>query len=275
MTKPQTPLIAVPQALVAWAVQAFAVVFVLAFAAHAQPAAPAGISPDKGSVTGVIPWSAIMDATPPDGPGRFDKPALEGIGNAFKEAVRPIHESLSQSGVLQSIREFDADIGGGNQRESAGQRADGTSVDRPYAAAPAKSAQQLQREQLAASVMTEKLIKEAAPWAVGLAALFGLGYLAKAWLDHLHRKAAGPGARRRAARKKSRRSATGPQSLEGTQTADTAPGSLSQETGGNGNGNRRDGSNQSSGSSSGSSGASGSSSASSGRRRHRSHRPQL
>ena len=265
MTKPQTPLFAVPTALVAW----FVLVFMLACAAHAQPAAPASIEPDKGSVTGVIPWSAIVETAPADGPGHFDKPAYEGLGNAVKEAVRPIHEGLSQSGVVQSIREFDADIGGGNQRESAAQRAGDYSMGRPYSAAPAKSAQQIQREQAAASVMTENLIKEAAPWAIGLAALLGLGYLAKAWLDHLHRKAASPGARRRSARKRSRHSPNSPQSLEGAQATDTAPVSLTQETSRSGSGGVSSGSSRGSGSSGGSSGTS------SGRRRHRSHRSQL
>ena len=281
MTKPQTPLFALPTALAAWVGLAFALAFLLAFAAHAQPTAPTGIPPDKGSITGVIPWSAIVETVPADGPSHFDKPAHESLGNMVKEAVRPIHDGLSQSGVVQSIREFDADLGGGNQRDSAAQRSGDDASGKPSLSGPAKSAQQIQRERAAASLMMDNLIKETAPWALGLASLFGLGYLGKIWLDYLHAKAAGPGARRRSARSRSRRSANSASSLEGAQATGTAPGSLTQDTSRSSSSRRRSGSSESSGGPTGSSGSSGSSdalgssSASSARRRHRTHRSRL
>ena len=274
MTKRLTPFFALPAALVAW----FGLTFLLAFAAHAQPTVPNSLSPDKGSITGVIPWSAIVDTAPASGPSQFEQPAHEGIGNMVKEAVRPIHDGLSQSGVVQSIREFDADVGGRNQRESAAQRSGDDAFGKPSLPGPAKSAQQVQREQAAASVMMDSLIRETTPWAVGLAVLFGLGYLGKVWLSHLHTKAAGPGARRRSARRRSRHIADSAQSLEGTQATDTAPVPQNLDSGRRGSSRQRTVTRESSGSSSGSSGssgASGASSGSSGRRRHRSHRSQL
>ena len=247
--------------------------FALILVAHAQPASPAPAPVDSGSTSGVIPWSAIMERPSSGGPASFDRPgevgmgADMGIGNTVKEAVRPIHESLSQSGVIQSIREFDSDIGGGNRRpENAGQNSAGYSSGIPTPVAPPKTAQQIKREQEAASGMLDQLVKEATPWAAGLMGLLALGFAAKAWMDWMHAKAARPGKLRRSGRRRSRNSL---QSLDGTQAAMDAPSARSPE---GSRTSRR--SSRSSGSSSDFSSASSPSGTASGRRRHRTHRPQ-
>lgn len=255
--------------------------FALILVAHAQPASPAIAPVDSGSTSGVIPWSAIMERPSAGGPASFDKPgevgmgADMGIGNAVKEAVRPIHEGLSQSGVIQSIREFDSDIGGGSRRpENPGQNSAGYSSGIPKPGAPTKTAQQIKREQEAASGMLDELVREATPWAAGLMGLLALGFATKVWMDWLHAKAARPGKQRRSGRRRSRNSTHGSSNislpgLDGTRAAVDATSAPSPE------GSRRSRrSNSSSGSSSGSASASSASGSAFGRRRHRSHRPQ-
>lgn len=259
--------------------------FAMVVVAQAQPASPAsapspasipsptGAPVDPGSTSGVIPWSAIVEKPTANGPDSFDRPGDMGmgIGSTVKEAVRPIRDELSQSGVIQSLREFDSDLGGGNRRrENAGQNSVGYSSGNPLPVAPAKSAQQIKREQQAASGMLDQLIREATPWAAGLMGLLALGFAAKLWMDWLHAKAARPGKLRRSAgRRRSRHSASSVESRDGPQAPEDAPSATGLES------SSRRRSSRSSGSSSASSSAPGSSGASSGRRRHRSHRPQL
>ena len=260
--------------------------FALILAAHAQPAPPAMAPADSGSTSGVIPWSAIMERPSAGGAASFDKPgetgmgADLGIGNTVREAVRPIHESLLQSGVIQSIREFDSDMGGGNRRQdNAGQNSSGYASGSPTPAAPAKTAQQIRREQDAASGMLDQLVKEATPWAAGLMGLLALGFAAKAWIDWMHAKAARPGKLRRSGRRRSHsskgtssnssNSSNGLLSLDAARAAIDAPSARSPD----GSPISR-GSSRNSGSSPDSSSASNSSGAASGGRRHRSHRPQ-
>ncbi len=262
------------------ALTTFMASFALMVVAHAQPAAPAITPADSSSTSGVIPWSAIMERPSSGGPASFDKPgevgmgADMGIGNTVKEAVRPIHEGLSQSGVIQSIREFDSGMGGGGKRqENPGQNSAGHPSGIPTPVTPAKTAQQIRREQEAASGMLDQLVKEATPWAAGLMGLLALGFAAKVWMDWMHAKAARPGKLRRSGRRRSRSSTSTStnslQSLEGTPADLDAPSARSPE--GSRTGRRSSGS---SSSSSRSSSASSSSDTASGRRRHRSRRPQ-
>ena len=258
---------------------------VLAASDNAQPASPANApsaasaAVESGGTSGVIPWSAIMERPSAGGQASFDKPgevdmgAGMGIGSTVKEAIRPIHESLSQSGVIQSIREFDSGMGGGNnRRENAGQNSVSYSLGSPTPIAPTKTAQQIKREQQAASGMLDELVREATPWAAGLMGLLALGFATKVWMDWLHAKAARPGKLRRSGRRRSRHSTSSLQrsdGLDGPQAAVDAPSAQGLES------SSRRRSSRSSGSSSESSSTPSSSGASSGRRRHRSHRPQL
>ena len=256
---------------------------VLALSAHAQPASPAGAQSEPGTTSGVIPWSAIMESLPTGAQESFDKPGEPGvnIGNTIKEAVRPIHEGLSQSGVIQSIREFDSEFGGGNRRrDNTGENAFGYSSGSPSPLAPTKSAQQIRREQQAAASMHDQLVKEVTPWAVGMMGLLAVGFATKAWIDWLHAKTARPGKLRRSARRRSHRSASSLQSLGGVQASLGAPSAHDLENIGSrtrrSRNGRSAGSSGMSDSSSGSpapSSASSSSGTSSGRRRHRLHRP--
>lgn len=259
----------------------------LALSANAQPASPASApSPasdpvESGGTSGVIPWSAIIERPSAGSQAAFDKPGEAGmgagmnIGNTLKEAIRPIHEGLAQSGVIQSIREFDSDLGGGNRRrENADQDPVRYSSGSPMPVGPKKTAQQISREQQAASGMLDELVKEATPWAMGVMGVLALGFATKAWMDWLHAKAARPGKLRRSGRRRSRNSTNG-SSNSSLQSLGGAPAALDARSAQGLESSSRRRSSRSSGSSSGSSSASSASGTASGRRRHRSRRPQL
>lgn len=219
MIKPANSCVAVPEAVAStwlWAptaarTAAFAAAFMMTVTAHAQPALPAGSGADAKATSGVIPWSAIMDGAPADNAGFNDRPADVGAGtgagiaNTVKEAVRPVHDGLVHSAIVQTLREFDSDTGGGPKRQDNTER---STPSHPAGggtpAAPARSAQQIQRDQSAAAAMLDGLIREVTPWAIGSMGLVGLGLLGKLWLDYMHAKAARPGKMRRSARRKSR-----------------------------------------------------------------------
>ncbi len=206
---------------------AFVATLLMAATAHSQPALPTDAGADAKSTSGMIPWSAIIDSAPAGNAGFNDKPLDAGAGtgagiaNTVKEAVRPVHDGLVHSAVVQTLREFDADSGGGPKRQD---NADRNTSSNPSGsgkpAAPARSAQQIQRDQSAASAMLDELVKEVTPWAIGVMGLIGLGFLGKLWLDYMHAKAARPGKMRRAARRKSRMEAVHAAGLDGTQIAD-------------------------------------------------------
>ena len=261
---------------------ALTVSLILAVSANAQTAStasapsPASDPVESGGTSGVIPWSAIIERPSAGSQAAFDKPGEAGmgagmnIGNTVKEAIRPIHEGLAQSGVIQSIREFDSDLGGGNRRrENADQDPVRYSSGSPMPVGPTKTTQQIQREQHAASGLLDELVKEATPWAAGLMGVLALGFATKAWMGWLHAKAARPGKLRRSGRRRSRNSTNG-SSNSSLQSLGGAPAALDARSA---QGLER--SSRSSGSSSGSSSASSASGTASGRRRHRSRRPQL
>lgn len=266
---------------------ALTVSLILAVSANAQTAStasapsPASDPVESGGTSGVIPWSAIIERPSAGSQAAFDKPGEAGmgagmnIGNTVKEAIRPIHEGLAQSGVIQSIREFDSDLGGGNRRrENADQDPVRYSSGSPMPVGPTKTTQQIQREQHAASGLLDELVKEATPWAAGLMGVLALGFATKAWMGWLHAKAARPGKLRRSGRRRSRNSTNG-SSNSSLQSLGGAPAALDARSAQGLESSSRRRSSRSSGSSSGSSSASSASGTASGRRRHRSHRPQL
>ena len=269
---------------------ALTVSLILAVSANAQTAStasapsPASDPVESGGTSGVIPWSAIIERPSAGSQAAFDKPGEAGmgagmnIGNTVKEAIRPIHEGLAQSGVIQSIREFDSDLGGGNRRrENADQDPVRYSSGSPMPVGPTKTTQQIQREQHAASGLLDELVKEATPWAAGLMGVLALGFATKAWMGWLHAKAARPGKLRRSGRRRSRSSTNGSssssssfQSLAGAQATLDAPSTQGLDSS-----SRRRRRSRSSGRSSGSSSTASASGAASERPRHRSRRPQL
>jgi hypothetical protein len=126
-----------------------------------------------------------------------------GVAQAVKDAMRPIHEGISQSGFMEAIRSFESDLGLSKKRDAADPSSSpGYSTDRPDAGAPARSEQQVKRDQVAASVMLDEFIAEVKPWVFGALGVLAFGYVVKLWLQYIRRKAARPGKRRRSARRR-------------------------------------------------------------------------
>lgn len=125
-----------------------------------------------------------------------------GLASTIKDFVRPIQEGVAQSGVMEAVRNFESDMGLSKRPDSADPSARGYSTGAPGSGAPAKTAEQIRREQMAAATMFDDFINEVKPWAFGLAGLLALGYLVKLWLTYLRVKAARPGKRRRSSRRR-------------------------------------------------------------------------
>ncbi len=128
-----------------------------------------------------------------------------GFASSIKDFVRPIQEGVAQSGVMEAVRNFEADMGLSKRPDNADPASRGYSAGAPGTGAPARTAEQIRRDQIASSMMLEEFINEVKPWAFGLAGLLVLGYLVRLWLTYLRVKAARPGKRRRSARRRSSR----------------------------------------------------------------------
>ncbi len=119
------------------------------------------------------------------------------IRSAVKELVRPLYEDLSTSDAAQTLRglqtEFNLDKDQAFSIHGAGQasRQDGTGLPPETATwegqtnrEPPRSAAQVEREKILASVMMDKLIDAVTPWAIGLVALYALFYVVKLGLAY-------------------------------------------------------------------------------------------
>ena len=220
--------------------------------AQAQPAAPAQVAPDYSSTSGVIPWSAIMEkplsgmANPVLRNAAGAQGSSEGGTDASKGAGNASHEELSRANLRESIREFNEGDGAVKKPDSAQPNSTANPLRKSVSSAAGKAAQQSNRDQWAAISLRDEMINDALPWVYGLAGLLAVGFAVKVWLNNMQAKAARPGMRRRAARKRSRRSSGSSGSSSSSSSLEGTDGSSSR-----------------------------SSSSSSGRRRHRAHRPQL
>ena len=97
-----------------------------------------------------------------------------GVANAVKDFVRPLHQEISNSSVVQVVREIDAAVSGTSQAERA-QAPRGT-------AAPGTEPGTRALDPRAAALMWQELLEEVVPWAVGGAIVAVLGYGGYFWL---------------------------------------------------------------------------------------------
>ena len=264
-------IFAVAMAMAAWFSMPCSALADLATGAAASVTATGktGAPADYSATSGVLPWSAIMERSSTEATGFNDRPGDFGMGiaNAIKDAVKPMHEELSQSGIVQSIRKIEADMGGARPHDATDRKSPDYSTGRPNPAAPAKSPEQTRREQYHAALMMDDLIQEIMPWMIGLLGLLAVGYLMNTWLTHLRKKAGRAGKLRRFGRRKTRHRL--PSSSHDADGAHSARSPHSSRSGRSIESSGSIGSSRSSGSGSGSSSASGGSTQS---RRHRSHR---
>jgi hypothetical protein len=88
-----------------------------------------------------------------------------GFASTIKDFVRPIQEGVAQSGVMEAVRSFEADMGLSKRPDNADPASRGYSAGAPgTGAAPARTAEQIRRDQIASSMMLEEFINEVKPW---------------------------------------------------------------------------------------------------------------
>ena len=122
----------------------------------------------------------------------------QGVASALKDFIKPIQQEISNSGMVQAVREFDATLSG---------RSFTTAGDTPVGYGPTTTGKSPARKPdgLAAALMWEQFLDEVLPWLAGGAFLLLLGYGAFLWLKILQMKRQRVGQRRRQQRR-SRRS---------------------------------------------------------------------
>jgi len=121
------------------------------------------------------------------------------IRSTVKERVRPAHDQLVESGLMNAWKELKADLGVGDSewREedaNASHPKSSARVDGPTASRWQETEQrpktevQVQMDQEMASHMLKKLIDEVMPWAFSLLALYLLAYAINAGIGHSQRR---------------------------------------------------------------------------------------
>ena len=100
-----------------------------------------------------------------------------GIADAIKGVVKPLHQEVANSAVVQAVREIDATITG---------KRDGDGANGPAGAdaGAGQGAKSRPNDALAAKLIFEQFIDEVLPWLLGFASLIALGYGAAFWFKY-------------------------------------------------------------------------------------------
>lgn len=158
-----------------------------------------GMAPETRPTPTSLPRPPVVSAVgAPPGPADAAAPKLQVIApaveprNAVKEALRPLYDELSNSDAAQVVRGLQSELSMG--KEQVLSSADATLSTRPEGANPPlesagwdgqgyreapRTAAQVERDKVLASVLMEQLIDQVMPWAIGLLALYALFYLTK------------------------------------------------------------------------------------------------
>ena len=135
------------------------------------------------------------------GPGNTARGHDDGLGvaSALKDFIKPIQQEISNSGVVQAVREFDSTLSGRSFTQAG---------DTPTGYGPGTASNRGSRklDGLAASLMWEQFLDEVLPWLATGGFLLLLGYGTFQWLKFLQIKKLRVGHRRRAQRKRRRSS---------------------------------------------------------------------
>ena len=125
-----------------------------------------------------------------------------GIANAVKDWVRPLHQEISNSSVVQVVREIDAAVGATSQADTAQQRPG-------YAprgtAAPGTAQGNRELDPHAVSLMWQEFLEEVVPWALAGAVVALLAYGGYFWMKVIKFRRSKRGNQRREARTSGRR----------------------------------------------------------------------
>lgn len=163
---------------------------------------PVQIKDQSNNLTKVVGASATAGAAHPPG-GTTTKPVTDALGqdirDSVKEVVRPLYQDLTTSDAAQALRGLQSELGlekeqTFNDKETrqsgSGLPSEATAWEGQSNREPPRTAAQAERDKILASVLMDKLIDEVTPWAIGLAALYILGYLGKLALAYgKHRSA--------------------------------------------------------------------------------------
>ena len=129
-----------------------------------------------------------------------------GIANAVKDWVRPLHQEIRNSSVVQVVREIDAAVGATSQADTAQQRPGyaprGTAAP---GTAPGTAQGNRELDPHAVSLMWQELLEEVVPWALAGALVAMLAYAGYFWMKVIKFKSQKQGNKRRDARKSGRR----------------------------------------------------------------------
>ncbi len=128
------------------------------------------------------------------------------VANAVKDFVKPLHQEISNSSVVQVVREIDAAVSGTSQADRA-QEQPGYAPRGTQAAGTAPGTAPGSRgvDPQAVALMWQEFLEEVVPWALAGAVVAMLGYGGFFWLKVIKFKNAKQGNKRREARKSVRR----------------------------------------------------------------------
>ena len=124
------------------------------------------------------------------------------VAAAVKDFVKPLHQEISNSGVVQVVREIDATVSGRGQADGAEGRPSYSQAGSEASGNNSGSNRGNRKsDPNAAALMWQQFIDEVVPWAIGAAALAGVGYGIYFWLKMIKLKRLKQGDKRRAARR--------------------------------------------------------------------------
>ena len=119
----------------------------------------------------------------------------QGFRDAVKDAIRPLHRDLSESGAAEAYRGLRSELelkkeqifghseavqGQANPGQGGSEANTWEGQGNKYGnAEPPRTAAQAERDKILASVMMDKLIDDAKPWLLGLIGIYALFYLIK------------------------------------------------------------------------------------------------
>ncbi len=130
------------------------------------------------------------------------------VAAAVKDVVKPIHQEIANSAVVQAVRDLDATISGKAPSDPAATRVTYEAVGSPAANATRSPAGKPSGD--AAALMWEQFVADVLPWALAVAFLAMSAWGAFQWFKYQRQKKLQPGVRRRITRRSgSRRSRRG------------------------------------------------------------------
>jgi hypothetical protein len=169
------------------------------------------------------------------------------ISSSIKEALRPLHDDLAETGLFNTIRNLESDLGLSSNRDAReganhGQSADNANDNEPRARSWGNSGEtraagtrprteaEAHEDKIRASVMLQQLIDEVTPWIVAAVGLYLVGYGIKLLLAHRRAKAARRRSRNNKHRRHRRRSRNPAEQAQAQALAPDAPDAARSST---------------------------------------------